>query len=64
MIEHGLVARPLLPGPGMPFGHVARLGGVEPEAEAVAGLSLLRHHAGDERLLASLQAHGVHVDKG
>jgi hypothetical protein len=48
----------------MPLRHVARLGGVEPEAEAVAGLSFFRQHARDERLLASLQAHGVHVDKG
>jgi hypothetical protein len=63
MIEHGLVARPLLPCPGMPLGHVACLGGVEPEAEAEAGFPFLCQHAGDERLLASLQAHRVHVDE-
>jgi len=47
----------------MPLGHVARLGGVEPEAEAVAGFSILRQHARDERFLAGSQAYGMHVNE-
>jgi hypothetical protein len=63
MIEQPLKLRALLPQPGMPLSHAARLRGIELEAEAVAHLSLLRQHACDERLLARLQAHGVHVDE-
>jgi hypothetical protein len=47
----------------MPLGHVARLGGVEPEAETEAGLSVLGEHARDERFVAALQPHGMHVDE-
>jgi hypothetical protein len=63
MSEYRFAARAHLPHSGIPLRYVARLGGVEPEAEAIADLSLLRHHAGDERLLAGLQAHGMHVDE-
>jgi hypothetical protein len=64
MTEHRLAARALASRPGMPLGHVARLRGIELEAEAVSQLSFLREHSRDERLLPRLQAHGVHVDEG
>jgi len=63
VIEHGLIARALAPHPGMPLGHVARLRGIKLEAEAVADLSLRGQHPCDKRLLACLQAHGMHVDE-
>jgi hypothetical protein len=63
MTEHRLAARARAPHPGMPLSHVARFRGVELEAEAVADLALRRQHPCDERLLACLQAHGMHVDE-
>jgi hypothetical protein len=61
--QHRLEPRALVPYAGMPLGHVARLRRVELEAEAEADLSILRQHPRDERLLARLQAHGVHMDE-
>jgi len=61
--EQRLDARPLASHAGMPLGHVARLGGVEPEAEAIPHLAVLRHHSRDESFLAALQPHGVDVNK-
>jgi hypothetical protein len=63
VIERRLIARALAPRAGVPLGHLARFGSVEPEAEAEAGLSLFGEHAGDQRLLAAREAHRVHVDK-
>jgi hypothetical protein len=61
--QHGLEPRALARYAGMPLRHVARVRGVELEAEAVADLALLRQHSCDERLLARLQAHGMHMDE-
>src|SRR5882762_1593846 len=62
MVELALVRRALGAQARGPFGHVARLGGVDAEAEAVTHASLGRDHARDEHLLAGGDAHGVHVD--
>jgi hypothetical protein len=45
----------------MPLGHVARLGGVEPEAEAEAGFAVLGEYPRDERLLPGGKAHRLDV---
>ncbi|HVJ23342.1 MAG TPA: hypothetical protein VM756_05330 [Burkholderiales bacterium] len=42
---------------------MARLGGIEPEAEAEAQLSVLGEYARDQRLLSCLEAHRVHMDE-
>jgi hypothetical protein len=64
MAERGLEHRFLLPQARVPLGHVARFTGIEPEAEAETGLSVLGHHARDQRLLARLEAHRMDVDEG
>jgi len=63
MAEQRLQARALAPRARVPLGHAARLGGVEPEAEPVARLSVLRQHARDQRFLPGSQAQRVDVDE-
>jgi hypothetical protein len=63
MTEQRLAARALAAQACMPLGHMARLRGVELEAEAVPHLPFLRQYSRDKRFLARLQAHGVHVDE-
>jgi hypothetical protein len=64
VIEHRIERRRLGARAGMPLGHVARFGAVEPEAEAETGLSVLRQRARDERFLARREAHGMDMDEG
>ena len=47
----------------IPLGHVARLGGVEPQAEAVTHFPVFGEHARHEYLLASGDAHRLHVNE-
>src|SRR5204863_505061 len=61
VVELALIGRPLGAHPGRPFRHVARLGGVQPEAEAVADPPVRREHARDQGFLAGGEAHRVHV---
>jgi hypothetical protein len=63
MTEHRFEPRPFGARPRMPLGHVARLGGVEPEAEAEADRAVVGEHSRDERLVAALQPHRVNVDE-
>jgi len=62
MTEHRLVRRALGACAGVPFGHLARLGGVEAKAEAVAHVAILGLHARDQRLLPALEPHRMHVN--
>jgi hypothetical protein len=59
--EHRLETRPFTARSSVPFGHVARFLGIEPEAEAEADLAFLRQHTGDQRLLSCLEAHRMHM---
>jgi len=62
MVQGRLVARALATHAGLPFGHVAGLGGVEAEAEAETDPAIGRADAGDEDLAAGGAAEGVDVE--
>src|SRR5258708_26597209 len=63
MIENRSVTRAFRTHARFPFGHVARRGGVEAEAEAEANFAAFRNRSGNQSLLAGYQAKRVRMDE-
>jgi hypothetical protein len=63
MVELALVGGPLGAHARRPFRHVAGLGRIQPEAEAIAFAPVGREDARDERFLACREPHGMDVNE-
>src|ERR1700682_5904960 len=63
MIQQRRVSRAFFADARVPFGHVARFGGVQAEAEAEADLAVVGDDARDQDLFSACDADGVHVEK-